>query len=188
MKTEQAMRKKSEQLVESQDWNRCLSELGRTGDRQLYLQFYQYFAPRLNAWLQGVTRDPVMAEELVQDTMLAVWNKAAKYDARKAAASTWVYRIARNLHIDQLRRAQVRERSKAKLVEDDTGFDDHLSDAERVRDALRQLPVLQAQVVYKSYFEGKSHQEIANEIGMPLGSVKSNLRLAFQKLSRSIRP
>lgn len=172
----------------TQYWNQCLMQLGQTGDRQLYQQFYHHFAPRLNSWLLSQTRDPILAEELVQDTMMAVWRKAAQYDAAKAAASTWLFRIARNLYIDQMRRAQVRERGKAKLVEDDTHFDDQPADASRVRQAMRDLPVQQAQVVYKSYFEGKSHQEIANEMEIPLGSVKSSLRLAFQKLCKALRP
>jgi len=177
-----------EQPAQSHIWSDCLELIGRSHNKMEFMRFYDHFAPRLQSWLLGVTRDPGLAEELVQETMIAVWRKASKYDKSKAAASTWVFRIARNLHIDHLRRAQVRERSKAMLVDDDTVFDDQSVDSERVQAAINQLPVQQAQVLYKSYFEGKSHQEIANEMDLPLGSVKSSLRLAFQKVCKVLRP
>lgn len=177
-----------EQQAQMRYWSDSLAKLGREGDRLTYVRIYDHFAPRLNAWLLGVTRDAVLAEELVQDTMLAVWRKADRYDPAKAAASTWIFRIARNLHIDHIRRTQVRDRGRSRLVEEDTVFDEQPADADRIRDAMRNLPVQQAQVIYKSYFEGKSHQEIANDMDIPLGSVKSSLRLAFQKLSKALRP
>jgi len=173
---------------EIEHWSRCLSQVGRTGDRALYLSFYDHFSPRLQSWLLGLTHDRALAEELTQEAMLAVWRKAHQYDADKAAASTWLFRIARNLYIDQLRRRQVQARGRNWLTEEDTRFAEHSADAERVRQAIRQLPQQQAQVIYKSYFEGKSHQEIANDMDIPLGSVKSSLRLAFQKLCTALRP
>lgn len=188
MKMEAAMYNEPEQQAQMRFWNESLARLGRDQDRSTYIKLYDHFAPRLNAWLLGVTRDQVLAEELVQDTMLAVWRKADRYDPSKAAASTWIFRIARNLHIDHLRRAQVRDRNRSRLVEEDTTFDEQPADADRIRSAMRQLPVQQAQVIYKTYFEGKSHQEIANDMDIPLGSVKSSLRLAFKKLSKALRP
>ncbi len=182
------MANNTDKHTEIEHWSRCLAQVGRTRDRVLYLRFYDHFFPRLQSWLLGVTRDSTLAEELAQETMLIVWRKAAQYDASKAAASTWLFRIARNLYIDQLRRRQVQSRGRGLLTEEHTWFAEHTADAARVRQAIRQLPQQQAQVIYKSYFEGKSHQEIANDMDMPLGSVKSSLRLAFQKLCTALRP
>ncbi len=183
------MFKEAEQNGQVEHWNACLESVARSGDKAMFMLFYDHFAPRLNSWLLGSTRDPALAEELVQETMLSVWRKAGQYDSSKAAASTWLFRIARNIHIDYLRRAKVRDRSSAMMMADEAPLQDPDSaDESRVRDAVRQLPVQQAQVVYKSYFEGKSHQQIADEMDLPLGSVKSSLRLAFQKLTKVLRP
>jgi RNA polymerase sigma-70 factor (ECF subfamily) len=187
MKTEPAMHKDPEDTDQTRRWNTCLETVARTGDKALYLQFYDHFAPRLQSWLTGMTRDSNLAEELVQEAMITVWRKAAQYDASKAAASTWLYRIARNLYVDQLRREKVRNRAVI-LLEDPPEVDEPEGDAERVRKAIDTLPFQQAQVIYKAYFEGKSHQEIANDMDLPLGSVKSSLRLAFQKLCHIMRP
>lgn len=172
-----------------QHWNMCLEDVARTNSKATYMLFYDHFAPRLNSWLLGVTKDAALAEELVQEAMLTVWRKAHLYDSRKAAASTWLFRIARNLHVDHLRKLKVR--IQADSIMQDVEFDEperHDDDTARIRDAIKQLPVQQAQVIYKTYFEGKSHQEIANDMDLPLGSVKSSIRVAFQKLSKELRP
>ncbi len=168
-------------------WNNCLEQLAKSHDKQLFMQFYDHFSPRLNSWLLGLTKDSNVAEDLVQEAMLTVWRKAGQYDKSKAAASTWLFRIARNLYIDQLRRQQVRERNKP-TESDGEAVDHQLNlDGSRIREAIKALPVQQAQVIYKSYFEGKSHGEIAADMDLPLGTVKSNLRLAFQKLCKAMR-
>jgi RNA polymerase sigma-70 factor (ECF subfamily) len=175
-----------------QHWNRCLEAVATTKDKATYMLFYDHFAPRLNSWLLGVTKDAELAEELVQETMLTVWRKSGQYDSNKAAASTWLFRIARNLHVDHLRRLKVRTRADSMMLDvepDEAEMQGGMHyDTARVRDAIKQLPVQQAQVIYKSYFEGKSHQEIASDMDLPLGSVKSSVRLAFQKLSKVLRP
>lgn len=182
------MQHEAEQARSIQHWNQCLEAVAKSGDRKRFMELYDHFAPRLNAWLTGVTRDAALAEELTQETLLTVWRKSALYDSRKAAASTWIFRIARNLHVDHLRRQQVRDKAACYLENPESGETDAALDNDRVRAAMRQLPVQQAQVVYKSYFEGKSHQEIADDMSLALGSVKSSLRLAFQKLRDTMRP
>ncbi len=176
-----------EQLEQIRHWNECLEAVSRTRDKATYMRFYDHFAPRLKSWLLGLTKDSTLAEELVQETMLTVWRKAHLYDSGKAAASTWLFRVARNLHLDYLRKQQVKDRNQHYLVEDEYEEQDVTHDSVKIRDAIKRLPVQQAQVIYKSYFEGKSHQEISDELGVPLGSVKSSLRLAFQKLSVEMR-
>jgi RNA polymerase sigma-70 factor (ECF subfamily) len=172
-------------------WDACLEDFALTGNKAVYVELYDHFAPRLNAWLLGQTKDPIMAEELVQETMLRLWHKAGQYKRGKAAASTWLFRIARNLHVDMLRRKQVAQKKEATIAmsyEEVTDSQSHTPDGERIKREIAKLPVQQAQVIYKSYFEGKSHQEIADDMQIPLGSVKSSIRLAFQKLSKAMRP
>ena len=181
------MSKEQEQTDSIKHWNACLEEVAKTRDKVAYMRFYDHFAPRLNSWLLGLTKDGALAEELVQETMLSVWRKADQYNSAKAAASTWLFRIARNLHIDHIRRAQVRERALSQTSDGEEVNYEINADSARIHQAISNLPVQQAQVIYKSYFEGKSHQEIANDMDLPLGTVKSSLRLAFQKLSHEMR-
>ena len=128
---------------------------------------------------QGV--EASMAEDLTQDALLALWNKAHLYKRDKAAVSTWLFRVARNLWIDKLRKQRgVAYESEDSLVETYEPEPSVNADGDRLKKLMEQLPNNQAQVVYKSYYEGKSHSEIAQETGMPLGSVKSSLRLAIR--------
>jgi RNA polymerase sigma-70 factor (ECF subfamily) len=121
--------------------------------------------------------------------MLKVWQKAAGFNPEKAAASTWVYTIARNCRTDMFRRLQ---KFDTQLEAEDVGFELegdeptmalHASrGAVRVRELMSHLPQDQAQILAKVYMEGKSHSETAAELGLPLGTVKSRVRLAIQKL------
>lgn len=189
MKTEAYMQNESQNNDSTSYWNACLEQVARCRDKQIYMTFYDHFAPRLNSWLLGMTRDDALAEEIVQETMINVWRKAEQYDSSKAAASTWVFRIGRNLYLDHMRKATVRERAQTELKNRPADSHDQLNlDGNKVMQEIAKLPVQQAQVIYKSYFEGKSHQEIAWDMDLPLGSVKSSLRLAFQKLSKVLRP
>lgn len=182
------MQHEAEQTDSIRYWSDCLEAVAKHRDKKQFMQLYDHFAPRINAWLLGITRDTVLAEELTQETLMTVWRKCALYDSGKAAASTWIFRIARNLHVDHLRRLNVADRAACYLDVIESGPEDEQFDNERVRAAIRQLPAQQAQVIYKSYFEGKSHQEIADDMSLPLGSVKSSIRLAFQKLRDTMRP
>jgi RNA polymerase sigma-70 factor (ECF subfamily) len=181
------MYKEPEQAT-SQHWNSCLEQVAVSKDKAAFMALYDHFAPRLNSWLLSSTKNATLAEDLVQETMLSVWRKAELFDSSKASASTWLFRIARNLHIDYLRREKTRLKNNELQADTEcTLFEGNLDDT-KVQQALKQLPLQQAQVIYKSYFEGKSHQEIANDMDIPLGTVKSNMRLAFQKLSNAMRP
>lgn len=174
--------------VDARHWIVCMEQVARQRDKQSFMELFDYFSPRVNAYLLGMGVDSGLAEDLSQEALLALWNKAHLYQPRKAAVSTWLFRVARNLWIDRLRkqRATVYELDDEYLEagvgaedpEEDTGE----LDADRIQEALEALPRNQAQVVYKAYFEGKSHSEIAADTGMPLGSVKSSLRLALQAL------
>ncbi len=160
-----------------------LVNLGRYRDKQTFALLYDFFAPRLKRHLMTKGAHGEMAEELVQETMLSVWRHCKSYDPEKSTASTWIFRIARNLWIDRLRKEKADLLSpldnypESSFVPPMTEFD-----SEKIKSAINDLPQQQAQLVYKVYYEGKSHREISEDMDMPLGSVKSGLRLAFTKL------
>ncbi len=169
----------------------ALPTIAQSQDKQLFMQLYDYFAPRLKRYLVNLGASDSIAEDLLQETLLAVWRKCGSYDPAQATASTWIYRIARNQWIDYLRKMKPHLFTAYELyppMEQGTvkGEEVAYSDKTPVREALRQLPVAQAQLIYKSYYEGQSHRDIALALDMPLGSVKSGLRLAFKKLRKAL--
>ena len=155
-------------------------------DRAAFARLHARFAPRLTAVFGRDGR--VEAEELAQETLLAVWRKADRFDPLKASAATWIFTIARNLRIDALRRE-----GRVRFVDAD-GLDriDDGPDGEavilgeerdgRVRAAVAALPAEQADVVRLTYFTEKTQAEIASDLGIPIGTVKSRLRLAANRL------
>ena len=169
------------------EWMRAVTE---RADREAFARLFEHFAPRLIAFFAraGLPRDA--AEEVAQETMIAVWTKARLYNSAEAGVSTWIYTIARNARIDRLRREGRRSKLETEVAaEDDEGFDMSGEDSllalerdERVRSAVNVLPIEQAEVVRMSFFAEKPHAEIARELGIPLGTVKSRLRLAMAKI------
>jgi RNA polymerase sigma-70 factor (ECF subfamily) len=162
-------------------------------DRTAYAALFAHFAPRLKGWLlrQGV--DDGVAEELVQETMLTVWRRASTYDRRLATPSTWIYTILRNKRIDRLRRErrpEVDPNDPAFQPDPPEDQDRRLDLAraeERLKVALRDLPPEQAELIQIAFFQHLSHREIAARMGLPLGTVKSRLRLALGRLRRSLQ-
>lgn len=173
-------------------WTLRLQSVARDRDRQAYGELFRHFAPLLKSFAlstPGMSSN-ALAEELVQEVMLKIWNRASTFDASKASATTWIYTLARNCRIDLLRRKyRVQEEVD---VDDlwDVGTDpETLSDdlyqkriEVDVRESLRALPPEQRQIIAKVYMEGKSHSEVAEELNLPLGTVKSRIRLAMSKL------
>ena len=134
-----------------------------------------------------------LAEELTQEVMLTVWRRAATYDRSKASAATWIYTIARNLHIDHFRkesRAQKLDESDPQLLPDAVPDADELvsrsQEADAVSAALAGLPADQMDVLSLAFREGLSHSEIAERLDLPLGTVKSRVRLAMTKLRQTL--
>jgi RNA polymerase sigma-70 factor (ECF subfamily) len=162
-------------------------------DRQAFLGLFRHFAPRIKAYLRRQGTDAALADDLAQEVMLKVWSRAAAFNAAKASAATWIYTIARNTQIDAFRRARRPEVDvdDAVLVADASPLPDDAmaleQRARRVRDALANLPAEQARVVRMSFFFHKAHAEIAQELDLPLGTVKSRLRLAFGRLREALR-
>jgi len=168
--------------------NDLLRKIALDRDVDAYQEFFENFAPRVKAVLIRQGADPSTAEELAQETMLTVWRKASYYVEGRGNAATWVFTIARNLRIDRLRRqkgwAEVDE-DLSNHVAEDTPQDEQLMKIETqelVGAALQTLPVEQMEVIRLSYMEGLSQSEIAQKLSLPLGTVKSRMRLAYQRL------
>jgi RNA polymerase sigma-70 factor (ECF subfamily) len=137
--------------------------------------------------------DAGTAEELAQETLLAVWHKARLYSGEKGSASTWIYTIARNLRIDRLRRETPWQELPLGSEETEPACDplpdEAVSAAEerkRIESALALLPREQHAVVALAFLEGLSHREIAERLGIPMGTVKSRMRLAYRKLREAV--
>jgi RNA polymerase sigma-70 factor (ECF subfamily) len=172
----------------SDDAAALIEAIAKHGDRQAFEGLFGHYAPRIKTFLIRRGAGERLAEDLAQEAMLSVWRKAAAFDRTRATASAWIFAIARNLGIDHFRRDQ-RARSSAYLdpseEESPARPDDILigSDVdEQVRNALMRLPPEQLKVVQLSFYEGKAHAEISEVLNVPLGTVKSRLRLAFGRL------
>ncbi|MEQ1710740.1 MAG: sigma-70 family RNA polymerase sigma factor [Hyphomicrobium sp.] len=169
-----------------------LQRVAAGGDADAYLKLFQSYAPRVKSYMIRQGADAGTAEELAQETLLTVWRKAALYSGEKGSATTWIFTIARNLRIDRLRREvpwQELPDGHDEEASSDTPPDEQVSEKERsarVQAALAELPPDQHEVVVLSYIEGLSHSEIADRLGVPLGTVKSRMRLAYQKVRESV--
>ncbi|MDH6329392.1 MULTISPECIES: sigma-70 family RNA polymerase sigma factor [Stenotrophomonas] len=177
---------------EPTNWNGEMDGVARLRDRDCFMRIYDHFMPRLCIYLRGLGAPAAVAEELAQECLLRLWLRATEFDPAQGALSTWLYRIGRNLHIDRVRR----ERSWMQVqeaVEDAAAADvgerssaEQFADHARLRQRINELPATQARLVRMSYFEAKSHSEIAQALGMPLGTVKSHLRRAFLQLQSKV--
>ena len=173
-------------------WEAGLRKVAQSGDRMEFRKIFDHFAPLIKAFLmKGMSAyaDRSMAEEMTQEVMLKVWNKAASFNSGKASVNTWIFTIARNTRIDFIRRNDRAERNID--IEDiwhEADSPEPLVELQQrrveavIRDALSTLPDEQSLVLEKAFIECKSHNEIAEELDLPLGTVKSRIRLALNKL------
>jgi RNA polymerase sigma-70 factor (ECF subfamily) len=171
---------------EGEDWGACIVAIARTQDKAQFSQLFLYFGPRLKAFFIRLGVAPGTAEDLAQEVMLTVWRKASYFDPTRASAATWIFTIARNLRIDLKRREQkppLSEDYVDTFAEPDPGEQTLSLEREtRVRAALEELPGEQAEVIRLSFFEDRPHAEIAKNLDIPLGTVKSRIRLAMNRL------
>lgn len=170
-----------------------LRRVGAQRDKKAFIELFHYFAPRVKSYLLRQGADGATAEEIAQATMIAVWEKAQAYDPARAAASTWIFTIARNKRIDVLRREKYISRNGAAAADVQNLRAEEKEDyagreaVDSLSSALRALPEEQARLVRMAFFEDKSHSAIARETHLPLGTVKSRLRLALDKLRRMLK-
>lgn len=168
------------------DPQRLIRDIAVDADRGAFAALFIQFAPRVNAYLMRLGLDAAQAEEQVQEVMLTVWHKAAQYDPARASAAAWIFTIVRNLRIDAARRARLATRVQEAEVEPSA---EPLADAvlaaanssRRVRAAVAALP---ADVVQLAFFDDRPRADIERALSIPLGTVKSRLRLAMARLGR----
>lgn len=161
--------------------------VARRRDKAAFAQLFRHFAPRLAAFVQKRGADPAAAQDLAQDALLTVWRKAPQFDRTRATASAWIFTIARNRRIDVLRRER-RPDPETLIFMQETNTPDMEAEVERtafqsrLRATLEQMPASQLEILKKAYFEELSHSDIAQQLGLPLGTVKSRIRLALGRL------
>ena len=160
-------------------------------DKRAFAHLFDHFAPRLKGFIlrSGVTS--AEAEEIVQDVMLSVWHKAASFDPHRAQVSSWIYQIARNRQVDILRKT--RRPVPEELKEEPTTDMDSVQiialeqEAAKLQDALATLSADQREMVEKAYLGELSHSEIHAETGLPLGTIKSRIRLGLERLRHELK-
>lgn len=173
-----------------EDFAGLVRRVADSRDRKAFEALFDHFAPRLNGYLQRLGLERVEAEDMAQEVMAVLWHKAGLFDPAKSSLSTWLYRIARNRRIDAARRERTRvldPQEPMLLPTEPEPVDDEIDSRqrdERVRVALASLPEEQLELVKMAFFLGLSHSQIAEQVGLPLGTVKSRIRLAFQRMRR----
>ena len=168
--------------------NALVTSVGRVRDEAAFKELFDHFAPRVKGYLMRHGAGAAAAEDLAQEAMLILWRKAGMFDPEKASASTWVFTIARNLRIDEIRRErrpEIDADDPSLRPETERVADERIDWAQaegRLQKALVALPRDQAQVIELSFLADKAHSAIAAELGLPLGTVKSRIRLAMAHL------
>ena len=171
-----------------------LERIAQNGDVAAFEVLFNHFGPRIRSVALRQGADHPGADEIVQETMMTVWRKAALFAPDKGAVTTWVFTIARNISIDRMRGQrivwQVFDETTDTRPADDPPPDEAVSakqTQERVRQAMHDLPADQLEVVQLSFVEGLSHGAIAQRLGLPLGTIKSRLRLAYARVRATLQ-
>jgi len=170
-----------------------IARIAKDRSDDAFRRLFEECGPRIKAYMMRGGADAATAEELVQETLLTVWTKAGLYSAEKGSPIAWIFTIARNLRIDRLRRQtpwqELTDEQQATFVAEDTAPDEEASLAQRrarVQATLGTLPPDQLEVVTLAFIDGHSHSEIAERLSLPLGTVKSRIRLAYQKVRTAL--
>ncbi len=166
----------------------CLLAVGAGKDIQAFEVLFRHFGPKIRAFMLKRGGNRQQAEELMQETMMMIWNKAVLFDPARGSVSSWIFTVARNVRIDAFRKTNRPEfdPNDPAFVPDPEPAADHVyeagQEAERLRGALVKLPPEQADLLRLSFYEEISHSAIAERMNLPLGTVKSRIRLAFSRL------
>lgn len=187
-----AMQQSPGEAVTAPPPEELIEKIAKSQDKAAFEILFDAYAPRVKYFLIRNGTSAESAEELAQEALLTVWRKAGSFSSDRGTASAWIFTIARNLRIDQARRDK-RAQLYAMVNEYDEVDPDRPDDlvsasehAKRVRSAMSELPREQLEVVKWSFVEGAAHSEIAERLGLPLGTVKSRLRLAMRRMKKSL--
>ena len=179
------------------DAETLLVNVAKHRDKVAFARLFEWFAPRVKGQLMATGLDPSSAEDLAQDVMVNVWRKAHLYDPRRGAASTWIYAMTRNRFLNSLRARPPRPEDLLDVTAAVLGADgdaaspveQKLLDAERngmLGRALAQLPLEQRVAIRETYFADRTMQECATRQGIPLGTLKTRVRLALERLRETV--
>ena len=172
------------------EWVDHVRRIRDAQDQAAFAELFQHFAPRIKAFLMKSGSDATLAEECAQEVMATLWHKAHLFDPSRATVATWVFTTARNRRIDVLRRQRRPEPEDlgwGPEAEPDQGDVVALQqETALLRDALTALPQAQRELIEKAYFGDLSHREIAAQTGLPLGTIKSRIRLALDRLRHAM--
>lgn len=169
-----------------------MQRVAHTRCKRAFSALFAWYAPKVKRYMLSMGASDGCADELTQETFMAVWMKAVSYDPQKAAVTTWIYRVARNKFIDVYRKNRRVQLNTILYAAECDGPDDGKSVLERsieysqIAEALNELPESQQTVLEKMYMEGCTQEEVAEELGIPIGTVKSRARLAYRKLRAQI--
>lgn len=172
------------------DWSAMILRVSAMQDKEAFAALFRHFAPRIKGFLMKSGASAGLAEECAQDVMATLWHKAHLFDPTRASAATWVFTIARNRRIDALRKSRRPEPEELPWgPEPEPDQHDVLElsqETARLAEALADLPEAQRDLIARAYFGELSHSEIAAETGLPLGTIKSRIRLALDRLRHKL--
>ena len=170
----------------------CIARVANQRDKAAFSTLFDHYAPLIRAY--SLARDPganLLADELAQEVMIRVWLKAGSYNSQLANINTWIYTLARNCRIDYFRRngrfvSTIDPTEIFNNIEDEGPSPFQLAHQTRLEDNIRggleKLPREQSEILSMVYLEGKSHKQTSEALNLPLGTVKSRVRLAIKKL------
>jgi RNA polymerase sigma-70 factor (ECF subfamily) len=180
---------------DAKHWAHLIKSIAVSQSREAFSELFAYFAPRVKTFMRRSGASDATADELAQEAMLTVWRKAALFDPASTGAAGWIFTIARNLRVDALRRERRQTATEHCDIETEFLIDDAPQpDARiatvqietRVRAALANLSEDQLRVIELSFYEERAHADIAQILEIPLGTVKSRLRLAMNRLRKAL--
>jgi len=174
------------------DLRNFIKDIAETQDRLAFSNIFNYFAPRLKSFFIKLGCSESQSEEIIQEVMISIWTKSKTYNSEKSSVSTWVYTIAKNKRIDKIRKEKKHYSSESDesleipipSIQEDQVIATEIS--EKINNCISYLPKEQAELLKLSYFYEKTHSDIASELKIPLGTVKSRIRLALSKMKNLV--
>lgn len=178
-------------MTDEQDWAGYVQRVRDHRDQIAFAALFRHFAPRVKGFLLRSGANDTLAEECTQEVMATLWHKSHLFDPTRASVATWIFTIARNRKIDFLRKQRRPEPEDLTWgPEAEPDQEDVMAlrqETKRLGDALSSLPPKQRELIEQAYFGELSHSEIAAETGLPLGTIKSRIRLALDRLRHAMR-
>ncbi|MEO1179236.1 MAG: sigma-70 family RNA polymerase sigma factor [Pseudomonadota bacterium] len=176
--------------VSDANWVAKMVAIAERQDQKAFAEVFRHFAPRVKSFLLRGGADEALAEECMQDVMATLWRKARLYDPARASVSTWIFTVARNRKIDLLRKYARPEPEDLPWGPEEEPDQVEVvalkQDSKRLSEALGNLPEKQRDLIERAYFGEMTHSEIADETGLPLGTIKSRIRLALERLRHNM--